>query len=337
MRNDRIIIKDGMLACAVWTFLALLSACTDMHSPELHAYGKTQLRVQVDIDAEMEALGYTVPESYHIDIYDAANGEWVNERNMMGNSASLYLNYGWYHMLFYNNDTQLLRLQYGEGKRSLTASTETYPYISLPDTLKQKLDVRQMPDLFYATYRENMHVSDNLEDYTYLPEQNAYVLLLEARLQPLVYIYQIEVELLHNTGQVIGNDYLTVTDLASSVDVFNGQRGGTEVAHQICAVFSDGVETQQGSSMIKGKLQTFGQYADVAGQKVQNLCYVSLCYANGGKKCLPVDITQQMSEQPRGGYIKIVLDLDTVEPPKPTDGWHMEVDGWNEENHHQKI
>lgn len=271
MRNDRIIIKNSMLACVVWTFLTLLSACTDMHSPELHAYGKTQLNVQVEIDAEMEALGYTVPESYHIDIYDAASGEWVNERNMMGNSASLYLNYGWYHMLFYNNDTQLLRLQYGEGKRCLTASTETYPYISLPDTLKQKLDVKQMPDLLYATYRENIHISDNLADYTYLPEQNAYVLVLEARLRPLVYIYQIEVELLHNAGQVIGSDYLTVTGLASSVDVFNGQRRGTEVAHQVSSVFKDSEETQLGASFIKGKLQTFGQYANIAGQTAQNL------------------------------------------------------------------
>ena len=337
MKNYRLFFRKSILK-GIWigvtlAVLHLLSACCKMHDPVLHAYGKVALKVQVDIGAEMEALGYTVPESYHIDFYDDDGEGWLNERNMMGNSTNLYLNYGWYHMLFYNNDTQLLRLQYGEEKHSLEATTEKYPYISLPDTLKQKLDVRQMPDLLYATYDKNIHVSDDLADYTYLPEQNAYVLEVEAKVKPLVYIYQIEVKLLHNSGQVIGCENLTMTGLASSVDIFQAIRGGSEVAHQVPTTFTNG---GQGTSLVQGQLQTFGQY-NADGQKGQNLCYVSLNYANGGKRCIPVDVTQQMQEQPKGGYIKIVLDLDTIPAPKPTDGWHMEVNGWDEENHYQGI
>lgn len=333
MKNHNRFIRKGILACVVMTVLNLFSACCKMHDPVLHAYGKVALKVLVDIDTEMEALGYTVPESYHIDFYDADGGEWLNERNMMGNSTNLYLNYGWYHMLFYNNDTQLLRIQYGEEKHSLEATTEKYPYISLPDTLKQKLDVRQMPDLLYATYDKNIHVSDDLADYTYLPEQNAYVLEIEAKAKPLVYIYQIEMNLLHNSGIVAGCENLTLTGLASSVDIFQALHGGSEVAHQVPTTFTN---EEQGTSLVQGQLQTFGQYyAD--GHQVKNLCYVSLNYANGGKRCIPVDVTLQMTEQPQGGYIKIVLDLDNIQAPKPTDGWHMEVNGWDEENHYQKI
>lgn len=162
MRNKRMNVKNYIWACFTLALLVLFSACSEMHEPILHAYGKTVLRMQVEMDAGMKSLGYTIPESYHVDFYDATSEAWMNERNVMGDSTSLYLTYGWYHMLFYNNDTQLLRLQYHEQKRNLEASTENDPYVSLPDTLKKKLDVRQMPDLLYVTYDKDIHVSDDL-------------------------------------------------------------------------------------------------------------------------------------------------------------------------------
>ena len=310
----------------------LLSACSDMHDPLLHAYGKTELRADVEIDAELQELGYTIPESFHLDFYDADSKLWVSERNMNGTSMQLFINYGWYDILFYNNDNQVLRFDYGEDKKHVTVSTETYPYVSLPDSLKGRWDVRQMPELLYSVCLTNAHISDKLEDYVFLPEENVYLLKLEAKLLPRVYIYKIDVEILHNTGQVTGAGNLTVTGLAPSIELMQLDRGNSPVAHQVPTNFQFDAE----DCHILGQLTTFGSLS-VSRSSSNNLCYIMLSYANGGKKCLPVDITQQMQSQPHGGRIHIVLDLNDIEPPKSTDGWNMEVNGWDEENHHQTI
>ena len=104
--------------------LLALASCTDMHDPLLHTAGKVEIKPEVEQHVKIETMwqadwqskwqvdwneathgeiGYTEPETYHLD-YFAANGSWLNDRDMAGNSVRVDLGQGTYDLLLYNND-----------------------------------------------------------------------------------------------------------------------------------------------------------------------------------------------------------------------------------------
>ena len=337
--------------------LALLVSCTDMHDPLLHTAGKVEIKPEVEQHVNIETMwqadwqskwqvdwneathgeiGYTQPETYHMD-YFMANGEWIGQRDMEGNSIRIDLGHGSYDLLTYNNDTQNIRLTQANDWSSLIASTDAETNVVLPDTLRQKLDIRQMPDQLFSMYATNVMVSDRLEDYEFIPAENIYLLRLNAELTPRTFIYLVQVELKNNNGRVTGSGNMTVTGLASSVDLISRKNGKEAIAHHFGTVFQQ--------DLIGGRLVTFGLPDCIPGETLpdlalqeRNLCYVVLRFSSGYRGCIPVDITDQMRALPLGGVINIVLDVDKL--PKPSGssgGWGIGVNDWDKEDHQQEI
>lgn len=349
----------------------VMTGCSDMHDPELHAMGKVEIRPaieqdidinllwqadwktrwQVDWDTEkLGTLGYTEPSTFHLDYYKGADGSWLGERNVAESSIRVSLAYGTYHLLAYSNDFQDIRI--ADGKRStknpskvvansVVAYTDRDRYAMLTDSLSKVLTVNQMPDQIFSAYVTDVVVSDRLDDYIFIPEENIYLLRLNATLQPRVFIYLIQVELLHNNGRINNSGALTVDGLAESVDLLTTESSDNSVAHQFASVFQDKAKiaaNAKGESgyagedrtLIGGRLTTFGRATDST-----NKCYVTLYYAKGGLLVVPVDITDQMKALPKGGVINITLDVDKLGGPKS--GWDMNVGDWDEENHYQGV
>lgn len=349
----------------------VMAGCSDMHDPELHAMGKVEIRPaieqdididlmwqtdwktrwQVDWDTEkLGTLGYTEPSTFHLDYYKGADGSWLGERNVAGNSIRVSLAYGTYHLLAYNNDFQDIRI--ADGKRttknptkvitnSVVAYTDRDRYAVLTDSLSKVLTVNQMPDQIFSAYATDIVVSDRLEDYIFIPEENIYLLRLNATLQPRVFIYLVQVELLHNNGRINNSGALTVDGLAESVDLLTTEPNANSVAHQFASIFQDKAKVAANTkgesghigedrTLIGGRLTTFGRTANST-----NKCYITLYYANGGLLVVPVDITDQMKALPKGGVINIMLDVDKLGGPKS--GWDMNVGDWDEENHYQGV
>lgn len=343
----------------LFIFMALLASCTDMHDPLLHTAGKVEVRPEVEQHINVETmwqvnwqdkwqvswnestqgkLGYTVPETYHLD-YFLSDGNWIGQRDMASNSIRLDLGHGTYDLLTYNNDTQNICLSQADDWSSLIASTETENNVILPDTLRQKLDIREMPDELFSMHATNVVVSDRLEDYTYIPEENLYLLKLNAELTPRTFIYLIQVELKNSDGRVKGSGNMTVTGLASSVDLLSRKNSNESIAHHFGTVF------QQDQNLIGGRLVTFGLPNCIPGETLpdeatqeRNLCYVVLKFSNGYRGCIPVDITDQMRALPQGGVINIVMDIEKLPMPgSGSGGWGIGVNDWDQEDHQQEI
>lgn len=343
----------------LFIFIALLASCTDMHDPLLHTAGKVEVKPEVEQHINVETmwqvnwqekwqvnwnestqgkLGYTAPETYHLD-YFLSDGDWIGQRDMASNSVRVDLGHGTYDLLTYNNDTQNIRLTQADDWSSLIASTDVETNVVLPDTLRQKLDIREMPDELFSMYATNVVVSDRLEDYTYIPEENIYLLKLNAELTPRTFIYLIQVELKNNDGRVKGSGNLTVTGLASSVDLISRKNSSEAIAHHFGTVF------QQDQNLIGGRLVTFGLPNCIPGETLpdeatqeRNLCYVVLKFSNGYRGCIPVDITDQMRALPQGGVINIVMDIEKLPMPGGgSGGWGIGVNDWDKEDHQQEI
>ena len=360
-RSSGFVIRWQGASKQLWLFIfmALLASCTDMHDPLLHTAGKVEVKPEVEQHINVETmwqvdwqdkwqvswnestqgkLGYTAPETYHLD-YFLSDGNWIGQRDMASNSIRLDLGHGSYDLLTYNNDTQNIRLTQADDWSSLVASTETENNVILPDTLRQKLDIREMPDELFSMYATNVVVSDRLEDYTYIPEENIYLLKLNAELTPRTFIYLIQVELKNNDGRVKGSGNLTVTGLASSVDLISRKNSSEAIAHHFGTVF------QQDQNLIGGRLVTFGLPNCIPGETLpdeatqeRNLCYVVLKFSNGYRGCIPVDITDQMRALPQGGVINIVMDIEKLPMPGGgSGGWGIGVNDWDKEDHQQEI
>ena len=360
-RSSGFVIRWQGASKQLWLFIfmALLASCTDMHDPLLHTAGRVEVKPEVEQHINVETmwqvdwqdkwqvswnestqgkLGYTAPETYHLD-YFLSDGNWIGQRDMASNSIRLDLGHGSYDLLTYNNDTQNIRLTQADEWSSLVASTETENNVILPDTLRQKLDIREMPDELFSMYATNVVVSDRLEDYTYIPEENIYLLKLNAELTPRTFIYLIQVELKNNDGRVKGSGNLTVTGLASSVDLISRKNSSEAIAHHFGTVF------QQDQNLIGGRLVTFGLPNCIPGETLpdeatqeRNLCYVVLKFSNGYRGCIPVDITDQMRALPQGGVINIVMDIEKLPMPGGgSGGWGIGVNDWDKEDHQQEI
>ena len=343
----------------LFIFMALLASCTDMHDPLLHTAGKVEVKPEVEQHINVETmwqvnwqekwqvnwnestqgkLGYTAPETYHLD-YFLSDGDWIGQRDMASNSVRVDLGHGTYDLLTYNNDTQNIRLTQADDWSSLIASTDVETNVVLPDTLRQKLDIREMPDELFSMHATNVVVSDRLEDYTYIPEENLYLLKLNAELTPRTFIYLIQVELKNSDGRVKGSGNMTVTGLASSVDLLSRKNSNESIAHHFGTVF------QQDQNLIGGRLVTFGLPNCIPGETLpdeatqeRNLCYVVLKFSNGYRGCIPVDITDQMRALPQGGVINIVMDIEKLPMPGGgSGGWGIGVNDWDKEDHQQEI
>lgn len=356
-RSSGFVIRWQGTSKLLGLFLLLaLSSCTDMHDPLLHTAGKVEVTPEVEQSVKIETMwqanwqekwqvdwdekthgkiGYTQPETYHLD-YFSAGGSWLNDRDMASSSVRVDLGHGTYDLLLYNNDLSSVLISQTADRSVVYAYTEDATNVALPDSLKQKLKVKQMPDQLFSMYATDVVVSDRLEDYTYIPEENIYLLKLNAELEPRTFIYLVQTEILNNDGKVNGCGNSTVSGLAEQVDLKTTKVSGGPIAHQFPTVFEEKATTRsENRTLLGGRLLTFGRLSES-----QQTCYLALRLSKGGAVCIPVDITDQMKALPKGGVINITLDLKDFNPSPGgggNGGWGISVDGWNEENHHQTL
>lgn len=208
-----------------------------------------------------------------------------------------------------------------------------------------------MPEQLFSMFATDVYVSDNLDDYEYLPDEDIYLLRLNSELLPRTFIYLLQVELKNNDGRVTGCGSSTIDGLASSVDLLSTLNDEVPVAHQFSSFYQEKTgEDGKPLCLIGGRMTTFGlcgispweESKRTEGSKAVdgstralpraatgNTCYVQLQYSNGGRRYVAVDITAQMRGKLTGGVINITLDLNEYTPPKPdTDGgFDVDVDG----------
>lgn len=200
------------------------------------------------------------------------------------------------------------------------------------------------PEELFAGYDRGIEINRNLNGFTFDEERNCWVRQLEMTLQPVTYIYLVQVLLRHNnrSGRKVtsidGNANLS--GMARSVNLNTGITGPDAVTVNFFMRMKHDLADKGGEKVdvIGGKALTFGipklnpsslstrHYLEslkkVGAADLNNRHYVDvkMQFYNGKDSTFVFDVTNSVRRLFRGGVITIELDMDTVPVPNRSGG-----------------
>jgi len=296
-------------------------------------------------DSIWGGIAYPMPKSYEVYRYykgDNPMGMHTNVDVFTIDSTRFrrHFQFGYYDMLIYSNidskdGTQVLVLN--ESGDSIIATTtgtrglsRSILEASRGDGNDTPIGILNQPEIFFASYSENVYISPNLNDYEYDPIENVYIKHLEAELRPLVYIYLVQFILTNNDDHRIKgiNGNAAISSMASSTNVKTGHTGNKPTFVYFNTRMKEDVMVDgKRCDVFGGKLTTFGLCDNVpytrsgahyGGSRgyLNNIVYYDLVWNNGQTVTYQADVTDQLQRQAHGGIITVKIDCSQLTPPE---------------------
>ncbi len=299
-------------------------------------------------------LGYTTPNRMRLHMYThGADNTIVSHsvHNFIGTTAQMEVYVGTHNLLFHNLDSEANLFKTEDELTDLSAYTRnissglkaSHPvytemqkragFTKAGEEISEP--VALAPDDLFNLYDQNREITDNPEDYVY--ENGRYVLKIEGELNPVTYIYLIQVNLLHNDDRVVGSaGGAAITGMAGGVDLMTRESYTSTVSVPM-DVYMD-----KAQDMLGARVMTFGNPgcnpydgASVAAMPAQDHYFVlNVTYINGSYRNIRVDITDQVRALPFGGVITLDLDVNDFPPDESAGGgggFDALIDNWDEE------
>lgn len=288
----------------VWNYLFKYDVEYDWQAEWTYGWDDTDLSM-------FGPIGYTEPHAFEVRRYFTGSTQYGTHRSpykhtISGNSIYAKYDFGFWDILAWN-------------------------YIDTPDGV-QSVRIDET-----STY-------ENLEGFVFDEERNCWVRTLETQLQPLTYIYLVQVVLHHNNRNgrkvtsIDGNANLS--GMARSVNVNTGVTGTDAITVNFYMRMKQDVTDKKGETVdvIGGKALTFGMpklnpykldtrsYLEslekVAEADLNNRHYVDvkMQFYNGKDSTIVFDVTDQVRRLYRGGVITVELDMDKVPIPDRSGG-----------------
>ena len=193
------------------------------------------------------------------------------------------------------------------------------------------------PEIFYSAYPQDIHISRYKEDYDYYDEEEkCWVKQINCDLDPLVYLYLVQVIIYNNNGKITGcTGDNAISSFASGTSVNTGHTWNNPVMVYFGSRFKKNMDVEGVSAdIIGGRFTTYGlcdmdSYGKTRSSSIyagsrtdlRNNLYVDLIFSNGAQATLQADVTEQCLEQCHGGIITVILDANDIEmPPAPEPG-----------------
>lgn len=188
------------------------------------------------------------------------------------------------------------------------------------------------PEIFYSAYPRDIYISRNFEDYDYFnEEEKVWVKHINCDLDPLVYIYIVQIILDNNDGRVVdtsGN--IALSGMSNGVNVNTGHTTGVPGIIYFENRMKYGIDVEGvKKDVIGGKLTTFG-LCDMQGYSkdtdhvyhggrpdIKNRLYYELKMSGGSIQQVEVDVTSQCQSHCHGGIITVHIDCSEL--PNPTE------------------
>lgn len=307
-------------------------------------------------DADDEAIwgkiGYTDPNGFEVRRYFTGQQTGVPHTqvdgfSVAGKSFRRTYEFGYYDLLLWsqieNPEFQQVVEIDDKDLNEVTATTSVTRSVSVgkAQLMKTRADEEEnekpvalynQPEIFYSTYVPSVYISRDTKDYDYYNEaEGVWVKRINCTLQPLVYIYMVQIILCNNDDgrvkSVTGDCALSA--FANGTSVTTGHTN-----NKPCMVYFNTrmkKDLQVNGSrvdIIGGKLTTFG-LCDMQGYGVYrqpqyqgsrtdlpNLLYVELNMSGGSKQALKFDVTDQVRSRCHGGVITIWLDCSELDNPE---------------------
>ncbi|MCQ2109998.1 MAG: hypothetical protein MJY79_00695 [Bacteroidaceae bacterium] len=310
-----------------------------------------------DVDTWGE-IDYPEPTSYEIRRYFVGDTPHQSHTNVdpftiYGKSFRRTYEFGYYDMLIWSNidaDAQVLVIDESDldeahastsisrGLTRVATRSESNNFNIVTGTSTDNSQVTGLfnqPEIFYATYPQDVHISRSKEDYDYFDEvELCWVKRLNCRLVPRVYIYLLQVIIKNNQSgrikDVSGNN--AISNMAAGTSVNYGRTWNMPAAVYFTSRMKRNINYEgQPVDIIGGKFTTFGlcdmpsyengNNPEYAGSRtdLSNDLFLDLVFNNGAKQTLQIDITDQLRKQSHGGIITVVLDANDIPDPSSPD------------------
>lgn len=297
-------------------------------------------------DSIWGGIGYTKPESYQVRRYftgdkaDSPHTE-VDAFSIIGTSFRRFFSFGYYDILMWSDivskdGTQVLIINETldnvtattTGTRGLSRTISRLRGSTEEDDTTSVIGLRNQPEIFFATYPEDVFISRELKDYIYDPVENVYIKKIEAELKPLVYIYLVQVILTNNDGRVKGiNGNAAMSSMASGVNVNTGHTNNSpSIIYFNTRLKKNLTVNGKVCDIIGGKFTTFGlcdmdsytrsgtRYSGSRAD-LNNYLFFDLLFKNDQTKTYSIDVTEQLQSQAHGGVVTVYIDCNQLEPP----------------------
>lgn len=297
-------------------------------------------------------IGYTEPTAFDIRRYfthDTPNAahEEPYKHHINGNHLSARYDFGYWDILAWND------IQTADGIQSIRIDEESsYDYV-IAHTGQSMVPTRYdthytrafyQPEELFAAYERGIEINRNLDGFVFDEQRNCWVKKLKMQLQPMTYIYLLQVILHHNNrnGRIVtsidGNANLS--GMARSVTMNTGITGDDAITVHFNARMKQDIMTRSSEKVdvIGGKVMTFGiprlnpnslntrSYTEsltkVRDADLGNRHYfdVTMQFRNGMDSTFVFDVTDKVRRRYRGGVITVELDMDTVPMPNRKGG-----------------
>ena len=217
-----------------------------------------------------------------------------------------------------------------EQKEAAATRTETEIEINEPVVL--------MPDELFTMYDKERVISDNLDDFEYV--DGKYILHIRGELEPVTYIYLIQIKLINNLGRVIGSmGGLALTGMADDV-CLPTRLTSTSTASVPTELY---INPTSDPDILGARVLTFGipgcnphEPASVAAAPAgKHYVVANICFSTGQYKNINIDVTDQVRALPTGGVITLEIDVndfppEIIDPPITGGGFSALIGEWNE-------
>lgn len=277
---------------------------------------------------------------------------------MDGNSYRDRYEFGYHDILVWSrihtdNNTQSViiteELESVDATTSYSSQSNQLGQALLNHTRATTAMVHNQPDIFYSGYLRDLYVSRNTADYDYYDsERRVWVKKVDFQVQPLVFIYVVQVLLRNNHNRILGlNSGAAIAGLADGTNVNFGTtttevtnvdfdmrlKSGITITDRFATPLTSGYKTQaqpgEVVDVIGGKLTTFGlcgmpgflqspdlEYAGTCPEN-DNLIALDFSFRNGTDSVYTFDLSNQLKHQCHGGVLTIEINVDDI--PIPTD------------------
>lgn len=219
----------------IWNYLFKYDTEYDWQAEWIYGWDNT--------DEEMfGTIGYTEPDAFEVRRYFTGNVQFgvhnaPYRHSIVGNHLQAKYDFGFWDILAWNNintpdGVQSVRIDENTTYDHVTAYTGQTIYPALYNSPQFTRSFYQPEELF-AGYRGGIEINKNLDGFTFDENRNCWVRQLEMELQPVTYIYLVQVILRNNDHNgrkvtaVEGNANLS--GMARSVNLNTGVTGADAI------------------------------------------------------------------------------------------------------------
>ena len=287
------------------------------------------------------SIEYPQPRSYEVRRYFVGDDKTAPHTaagtdgfTTMQTSFRKSYNFGYYDLLLWSNiysptGTQVVLID-ESNLEEVKASTTATRGIMRDISAQAVTGLYNQPEIFYSAYEEEVYISRYHEDYDYFDEQEQVcVKHIQTTLNPLVYIYLVQVIVHNNDGRIVGvTGDAAVSAFANGTSVNTAHTNNSPCMVYFPMRFKQGIDADgETVDIAGGKLTTYGlcdmdgwatdTRADYNGTRtdLDNKLFLTLQFSNGTEKTLDFLITDQCRARAHGGVLTVHINALDIKPP----------------------